>query len=146
MTTVYTIGSGNEDNTQKNGWVWPGNSITVALTSKLLPQTLVFLFMGTFYNVYNYGFLHYPCNSITHLVCLPGLLMKYWPQQAFGSISVQIHLTVRLARALPPCQEVISFSISGMSFPVMAMNPVLQALANLFPLRHLLPDLCRFGA
>mgnify|MGYP000659469286 CR=1 FL=1 len=31
---------------------------------------------------------------------------------------------------------VISFSISGMSFPVMAMNPVLQALANLFPLRH----------
>ena len=31
---------------------------------------------------------------------------------------------------------VISFSISGMSFPVMAMNPVLQGLAYLFPLRH----------
>ena len=31
---------------------------------------------------------------------------------------------------------VLSFSMCGLSFPAMAMHPVLQGLANLFPLRH----------
>ena len=31
---------------------------------------------------------------------------------------------------------VLSFSMCGLSFPAMGMHPVLQALANLFPLRH----------
>jgi ABC-2 type transport system permease protein len=31
---------------------------------------------------------------------------------------------------------VVSISISGFSYPVMAMHPTLQAVSNLFPLRH----------
>lgn len=39
------------------------NSIYIALAGKLLPHTVVFFIMGIFYNVYLYGFLHFPCNS-----------------------------------------------------------------------------------
>ena len=42
--------------------------------------------------------------------------------------------TLRLGLSFASLWGVISFSISGFSFPVMAMNPVLQALSNLFPL------------
>ena len=56
MTTVYTIGSEMKTNTQKEWMDMADNSITVALTGKLLPQTVVFLVMATFYNVYLYGF------------------------------------------------------------------------------------------
>ena len=111
------------------------NSITVALTGKLLPQTVVFFVMATFYNVYLYGFLHYPCNS----GILPMLFARSVTSTGFTgfrSISVRIVYNSPLGTEHCSLWGVISFSISGMSFPVMAMNPVLQALANLFPLRH----------
>ena len=135
MTTVYTIGSEMKTNTQKEWMGMAGNSITVALTGKLLPQTLVFFVMGTFYNVYLYGFLHYPCNSGILPMLFAGLLLVL-ASQAFGVFLFGLFTTVRLALSTASLWGVISFSISGMSFPVMAMNPVLQALANLFPLRH----------
>ena len=95
MTTIYTIGSEIKGNTQKEWMQMADNSVTLALSGKLLPQTLIFFIMATFYNVYLYGFLHYPCNS-----------------------------------------GILPMLLTGLSFPVMAMNPVLQGLACLFPLRH----------
>ena len=71
MTTVYTIGSEMKTNTQKEWMGMAGNSITVALTGKLLPQTLVFFVMGTFYNVYLYGFLTIPVIAVYCPCCLP---------------------------------------------------------------------------
>ena len=53
----YTIGSEMKTNTQKEWMGMAGNSITVALTGKLLPQTLVFFVMGTFYNAVSYTHL-----------------------------------------------------------------------------------------
>ena len=47
MTTVYTIGSEMKTNTQKEWMSMADNSITVALTGKLLPQTVVFFVMAT---------------------------------------------------------------------------------------------------
>ena len=43
---------------------------------------------------------------------------------------------VRLGMSFASLWGVISFSISGFTFPVAAMDPTLQALSNLFPLRH----------
>lgn len=43
MTTVYTIGSEMKTNTQRRWMGMADNSITVALTGKLLPQTVVSL-------------------------------------------------------------------------------------------------------
>ena len=45
-------------------WLRTGNnSIWISLAGKLLPHTVVFFLMGILYNVYLYGFLHFPCNS-----------------------------------------------------------------------------------
>lgn len=43
---------------------------------------------------------------------------------------------LRLGLSFASLWGVISFSICGFSFPVMAMHPSLQALSYLFPLRH----------
>jgi hypothetical protein len=42
----------------------------------------------------------------------------------------------RLGLSFASLWGVLSFSMCGLSFPAMAMHPVLQGLANLFPLRH----------
>ena len=132
---IYTIGSEIKGNTQKEWMQMADNSVTLALSGKLLPQTLIFFIMATFYNVYLYGFLHYPCNSGILPMLLAGLLLVL-ASQAFGIFLFGLFTTMRLALSTASLWGVISFSISGMSFPVMAMNPVLQGLASLFPLRH----------
>jgi len=56
--------------------------------------------------------------------------------QAFGVFLISVLPTLRLALSASSLWGVVSFSISGFSFPVMAMHPALQVLSNLFPLRH----------
>ena len=111
------------------------NNINMALTGKLLPQTILFFIMAAFYNVYLYGYLHFPCNSGIFPMLLAALLMVL-ASQAFGIFLYGLFPALRLALSAASLWGVVSFSISGFSFPVMAMNPALQALCNLFPLRH----------
>lgn len=56
--------------------------------------------------------------------------------QMCGVFMVGIFPTPRLALSFASLWGVISFSISGFTYPVMAMHPTLQAVSNLFPLRH----------
>ena len=86
-------------------------------------------------NVYLYGYLHYPCHSGIFPMLLAGLLLVL-SSQAFGVFLFGLFGSFRLALSAASLWGVISFSISGFTFPVMAMHPVLQALSNLFPLRH----------
>ena len=63
MVTVFSIGVEIKDRTAREWLRLSNNSIYIALAGKLLPQTVVFFIMGIFYNVYLYGYLHFPCNS-----------------------------------------------------------------------------------
>ena len=64
-----------------------------------------------------------------------GLLLVV-SSQAFGIFLFGSLTTMRYALSAAALWGVLSFSISGMSYPVMAMHPTLQGLAYLFPLRH----------
>ena len=63
MVTVYAIGVEIKERTARQWMRASNNSIWIALAGKLLPHTAVFFLMGICYNVYLYGFLHFPCNS-----------------------------------------------------------------------------------
>lgn len=135
MTTVYSIGVELKDKTSRK-WLRIGhNSMYIALWGKMLPQTVVFFIMSILYNVYLYGYLHFPCNSGILPMLLASLLMVL-ASQACGVFMIGMLPTLRLGLSFASLWGVISFSISGFTFPVMAMHPVLQALSNLFPLRH----------
>nr|WP_320057470.1 ABC transporter permease [uncultured Bacteroides sp.] len=135
MITVYSIGVEIKDRTARE-WLRMGhNSIYISLAGKLLPHTVIFFIMGIFYNVYLYGYLHFPCNSGIIPMILATLLLVL-ASQCCGVIMIGTFPSLRLGLSFASLWGVISFSISGFSFPVMAMHPVLQALSNLFPLRH----------
>lgn len=135
MVTVFSIGVEIKDRTAREWLRLSNNSIYIALAGKLLPQTVVFFIMGIFYNVYLYGYLHFPCNSGI-LPMLLATLCLVLASQCCGILMIGTLPTLRLGLSFASLWGVISFSISGFSFPVMAMNPILQALSNLFPLRH----------
>lgn len=135
LTTAYTLGVELKENTARQLMKMADNSIVTALIGKLLPQTVLFFISVTFYNAYLYGFLHYPCHSGILPMLFAGLLMVL-ASQAVGIFFFGLFGSMRLALSAASLWGVLSFSISGFSFPVMAMHPTLQALSNLFPLRH----------
>lgn len=135
MVTVYSIGSEVKEGTAHE-WMRLGhNNLNLALAGKLFPQTIIFFIMAAGYNVYLYGVLHFPCNSGIFPMLLASLLLVL-ASQSFGIFLYGLLPTLRFALSAASLWGVISFSISGFSFPVMAMHPTLQALSNLFPLRH----------
>lgn len=135
MMTVYSLGSELKFDTADELMASSNDSIIVALTTKLLPHTIVFLLMGTLYVLLLYGYLHFPCNcGIPRMWCVMALFVLAC--QGLGVFMFTMLPTLRMGLSFASLWGVISFSISGMSFPVMAMHPILQGLSYLFPLRH----------
>lgn len=135
MTTVFSIGVELKERTAHEWLRMGNNSIYISLAGKLLPQTAVFFLMGIFYNVYLYGYLHFPCNSGIFPMLLATLCLVL-ASQGCGIVMIGTLPTLRLGLSFASLWGIVSFSVSGFSFPVLAMHPVLQALSNLFPLRH----------
>lgn len=135
MITVYGLGTELKFNTADELMQRSGGSVIVAVTGKLIPQLLVFLLSGTIYVLYLYAYLHFPCHcGLARMWCIMALFVMAC--QGMGVFMFTMFPTLRLGLSFASLWGVISFSISGMSFPVMAMHPILQGIANLFPLRH----------
>ena len=77
----------------------------------------------------------FPCNSGI-LPMLLATLCLVLASQGMGILMIGTLPTLRLGLSFASLWGVLSFSMCGLSFPAMAMHPVLQGLANLFPLRH----------
>ena len=135
MITVYGLGTELKFNTADELMQRSGGSVIVAVTGKLIPQLLVFLLSGT------------PLCALPLCLSALSLSLRFGPYvvhhgpfryglSGMGVFMFTMFPTLRLGLSFASLWGVISFSISGMSFPVMAMHPILQSIANLFPLRH----------
>lgn len=136
LCTTYTIGLEWKRGTQRELYSLSGNSSTVALVGKLLPQTVLFSLMFIFYDVYFYKFLMFPCNSGIGAMILLGVVTVL-AAQAFGVFLFGAFIgQMRLSMCLCSLWGILSFSLAGFTYPVPAMDGFLQKLSWLFPLRH----------
>lgn len=136
LSTTYTIGLEWKRGTQRRLYQMSGYSSTVALTGKLLPQTALFTLIFMLYDVVFYKFLLFPCNSGILPMMLLGLLTVL-AAQAFGVFLFGAFIgQMRLSMCLCSLWGILSFSLAGFTYPVPAMDGVLQHLSWLFPLRH----------
>ena len=67
---------------------------------------------------------------------LVALCLLIVASQAVGVFMISVLPTFRLGLSFACLFGMIAFSIVGFSFPVLGMDPTLQVLSNLFPLRH----------
>lgn len=135
MVTVFSIGTEVKYNTMHDWLIMARGSMFHALAGKLLPQTLIFFLIGIAFAFGLYGVLHFPCHC-----GLPTMLLVMFlgiiGAQGLGVFMFAMLPTLRMSLSFASLWGVISFSICGMSYPVMAMHPTLQGLSLLFPLRH----------
>lgn len=135
LVTAYNIGSELKEGTAQQ-WLKEANgNIWIALLGKTMPLTIVYLmvFYGyLFYVFYGLGFPH-PGGIFPILIL--GLLTVL-ASQGFGIFLFGLFPSLRMSMSMCSLWSVLSFSMVGTAFPTLAMDPALEVLANLFPLRH----------
>ncbi|MCD8042616.1 MAG: ABC transporter permease [Tannerellaceae bacterium] len=135
LATVFSIGSEIKYQTAREWLRMGNNSLTVSLLGKLLPQTAIFTLIGSLLLTLLYGYNAFPLNT-GWLPMMGAMFMLVIASQCVGILMIGVLPTPRMGLSFASLFGMISFSIVGFSFPLAAMDPTLQALANLFPLRH----------
>lgn len=135
MVTVFSIGTEVKHNTVHDWLIMARGSMFHALAGKLLPQTFIFFLIGIAFAIGLYGVLHFPCHCGVPTMLLV-IFLGIIGAQGLGVFMFAMLPTLRMSLSFASLWGVISFSICGMSYPVMAMHPTLQGLSLLFPLRH----------
>lgn len=135
LVTVFSIHSELKDETSREWIEMAGGDIFKAVSGKLLPQTLIFFLMAMNCLIWMFGYLHFPLNSGMLPMVLAALLLVLASQGLAVFLCAAVpHL--RWTLSLCTLWGVLSFPISGFTYPVMAMPPALQALSYMFPLRY----------
>lgn len=135
LISAYSLGMELKFDTGKELLAKADGNIVVAIFGKYLIHVIVFMVIVAIFQYYIYGVLHFPRQGSIGSIFLLCLL------QVFGSIGFGIFAfgllpSLRMSMSVCSLWAVLSFSMAGSAFPVMAMDPPLQALSWLFPLRH----------
>ena len=146
LLAPYSIGTELKFHRSKQWMRMAGNNVHVAIAGKILPQTLLFTLMMwcfEFYIFYGLGFPH-PGGVVP--IMLLGFLSVV-ACQCFGIFAFGLMPSLRMAMSICSLWSVVSFSACGATFPVFAMDSMIQSLAQLFPLRHyyMIYQMCIFN-
>ena len=135
LVTAYSMGSELKMSTARDLYARAGGNPFVAVTGKMLPQTVVWLAIMLGYMYYTFAVLDFPhpggWDSIVGLAVLSVLAA-----QGFGVFMFGLFPSMRMAMSMCSLWGVLSFSMVGTAFPTLAMDPALQSMAQLFPMRH----------
>lgn len=135
MVTVFSLGEELKHGTADELLARAGDSTWRAVLGKLFAQHLLFFLTGSLIVAWFYVFLNFPCAG--GILPLWGVMWLFiMGCQGLGVFMFAMLPTLRLGLSFASLWGMISFSICGMSFPVMSMHPILQWAAWLFPLRH----------
>lgn len=135
LITAYSLGTELKFGRSRRWIAEAGGNAIVAVTGKMLPQTLVFLAVTYGYMFYVFGVLDFPHPGGTGSLLLLGLL-SVAASQGFGIFMFGLMPSLRMSMSVCSLWAVLSFSIAGSAFPLSGMDSPLQSLAWLFPLRH----------
>ncbi len=135
LVTAYNLGSELKEGTAQQ-WLKEANgNIWIALIGKMIPQTVVYLIVFYGYLLYVFYGLGFPHPGGMLPILILGLL-TILASQGFGIFLFGLFPSLRMAMSMCSLWSVLSFSMVGTAFPTLAMDPALETLANLFPLRH----------
>lgn len=135
LTTVYTVGIEIKFRTADE-WlaVAKGNMIT-AVFGKLLPYTLIYILIGWLANYVMFGLLHIPFQGSWWLMNIMTALFII-ATQALGLFLFSLFPAVSLVISVISMVGSLGATLSGVTFPVPNMYPIVQHASYLFPIRH----------
>ena len=135
LLSAYSLGMELKFDTGKE-WIASANgNIFVAILGKFIIHTLVFLLVIFLFHYYIYVELDFPrLGGVWSIVRLS--FLEVIASLGFGIFAFGLMPSMRMSMSICSLWSVLSISMCGSAFPVMGMDPPLQALSWLFPLRH----------
>lgn len=135
LITAYSIGQELKEGTANELIAKAKGNAAVALMGKMLPQNIIFQLVMAAYMYYTFGILNFPHPGSWGSIFLLGVLAVL-AAQGFGIFMFGLFPSLRMSMSMCSLWGVLSFSMVGTAFPTLAMDGALQALAELFPMRH----------
>jgi ABC-2 type transport system permease protein len=135
LITPYSIGTELKFGKARQWMYMADFNPNIALVGKMLPQTLIFLMMFYGYEFYIFHVLGFPHPGGVMPILLLGLVTVL-SAQAFGMFVFGLVPSLRMSMTICSLWAMISFSLAGATYPVFSMDPFLEGVVWLFPLRH----------
>lgn len=135
MLTIFAIGFELKARTSHAWLRAAGGNYTVAMIGKLIPYTVIYMVLGVGCHVILYRFAGFPVYG-SHARLMFGLLLFIFAMEALGITMIGLLPTLRDALSIGALYSMLGFSLSGFTYPQMAMLPPFKALSYLEPLRH----------
>jgi ABC-2 type transport system permease protein len=135
MLTIFAIGFELKARTSHAWLRAAGGNYTVAMIGKLIPYTLIYLVLGIGCHLILYRFAGFPVYGSKGRLMF-GLLLFILAMEALGITMIGFLPTLRDALSIGALYSMLGFSLSGFTYPQMAMLPPVKALSYLEPLRH----------
>ncbi len=135
LITPYSIGTEMKFGRAREWMKLAGNNPHIAIAGKILPHTITFLTIFYAFEFYIYYVLKFPHPGGALPILLLGLL-SVLGCQCFGIFAFGLMPSLRMSMSICSLWAVVSFSICGATFPIFAMDTPIEAIGQLFPLRH----------
>ncbi len=135
LITPYSIGTELKFNRAKEWMHMANNNPYIAIAGKMLPQTLIFLSIFYAFEFYLYYILKFPHPGGVVPIMLLGLLAVL-ACQCFGIFAFGLIPSLRMSMSICSLWAVVSFSICGATYPLFSMDSPIEAIGQLFPMRH----------
>lgn len=135
---IFTVSAfGSEVKSRSGGQLLQtgGGNVLSVIIGKLLPYTLAYLLVSLMFMALLYGLGNFPLQTGFFPMLLAYLCLIVGAQ-GLGLVLVGVFRNYRMALSIASLIGMLSFSITGFSFPVEAMDGSLQAASYLFPMRH----------
>lgn len=135
LITVYIVGSEIKYRTADSWLATAQGNIVTAILGKLLPYTIIFCIMGLSANYVMFGVLHIPFHGSWLL--LNGITILFIiSTQALGLFIFSLFPAVALIISIVSMVGSLGATLSGVTFPVLNMYPLVRDASYLFPVRH----------
>lgn len=135
LITVYAVGIEIKFRTADE-WLFvaKGNMVTAVL-GKLLPYTIIFILIGWLANYVMFGILHIPFQGSWLLMNMLTALFVV-ATQALGLFLFSLFPAISLIISIVSMVGSLGATLSGVTFPVTNMYPLVRDASYLFPARH----------
>lgn len=135
LVTLYAVGS---ERKQGTGTMWlaaANSNILRAVAGKLLPYTLIFICEALLAGVVFFRWEHIPMAGDMGLFASTMVLFIV-ATQSVAVILYSLFPVLSLVISVVSMVGSLGATLSGLTFPLSAMSPVVQWVARLFPVRH----------
>lgn len=146
LLTPYSIGTELKFHRSRQWIKMADGNIYIAILGKTLALTIIFTLVMWCFEFYIFYGLQFPHPGGLVPILLLGFLSVV-ACQGFGIFAFGLMPSLRMSMSICSLWSVVSFSTCGATFPVFAMDSMIQSMAQLFPLRHyyMIYQMCIFN-